>query len=451
MGGTTPSFLQNVVVDSLTVSGYFFGGWLTASGGLAYQTLGATPGFSLPPLLPTDDSNGKMSTGVYHTSAVSGTAVGYNNVRITNIIINSAQRGGFLSLNNSQYGGGGQGYYFNHILVDHMQVNSVHGDASDGATVSGNSCELTYCENAVIQNSVFHDSAAGNSSGAGGGNVGGFLYMCQNSVIQNCEAYNIHTSASHDACGFDLDGGCDHCAVQYCYSHDNDGAGYNVGDFVSSDSVDRSTHFAIVRYCIGQNNANTHDNEFHFFGNPDGALYNNTIYAGNATSNGSKSTSDYCGSHILLMNNIFWLGTAVSVANPSGNSAFYMQGNVYWSDSGAVTGLPGNAYDSSAIGTSVNPLLAGSIPVSSSAHLGALTAYNLQATSPCVDAGMDMSLQSDQFYSTNAPYFSPGAGLGNLDFNRNSFGIFPVGAVSYPVGGYVTAGGTTIIIKRKVQ
>lgn len=55
------------------------------------------------------------------------------------------------------------------------------------------------------------------------------IWLCwnRNSVIHSCEAWdNRDGGKGADGGGFDIDGGCEGCVMQYNFSHDNEGAGY---------------------------------------------------------------------------------------------------------------------------------------------------------------------------------------------------------------------------------
>jgi hypothetical protein len=60
-----------------------------------------------------------------------------------------------------------------------------------------------------------------------GGPVGIWCWECRGVVIERCESHHNRTgAASLDGGGFDLDGGAVDSEIRFCFSHDNDGAGY---------------------------------------------------------------------------------------------------------------------------------------------------------------------------------------------------------------------------------
>ena len=101
-------------------------------------------------------------------------------------------------------------------------------------------------------------------------------------IFQFNESHHNNTALSHDGDGFDLDRNISNSAMQYNYSHDNDGGGYMMSqpenNFLHKDNV--------VRYNIGQN-----DGRKNSYGRIDiwgrirfAEVYNNTIYMNQAPS-----------------------------------------------------------------------------------------------------------------------------------------------------------------------
>jgi hypothetical protein len=52
-------------------------------------------------------------------------------------------------------------------------------------------------------------------------------------------------------CAFDIDGGCTNCVLQYNYSHDNEGSGFQSGPFAGCSPLGDNT----IRYNISENDA----------------------------------------------------------------------------------------------------------------------------------------------------------------------------------------------------
>jgi hypothetical protein len=117
-----------------------------------------------------------------------------------------------------------------------------YGNGWDGIKIySGRDGVIEYCT--AYRNGWKHDAR-----------VGIWCWNSENIAIQFCEAYENMTPGVHDGGGFDIDWSCRHCVIQYCYSHDNDGAGYL---FMGSGRgfTTRST----VRFSISQNDGKKND------------------------------------------------------------------------------------------------------------------------------------------------------------------------------------------------
>src|SRR5262249_10460260 len=101
-----------------------------------------------------------------------------------------------------------------------------------------------------VERCVAHDNGWLNTNV--GGPVGIMLWDSSYSVLQYNEAYRNRTANAVDGDGLDLDQFCDHCVMQYNYTHDNDGAGL----FVCSNG-NAPTAYNIVRYNVSENDART--------------------------------------------------------------------------------------------------------------------------------------------------------------------------------------------------
>jgi len=142
----------------------------------------------------------------------------------------------------------------------------------------------------------------------------------QRCTIQFCEAYDNHTGGHPaDGGGFDLDGGCEDCVLQYNYSHDNDGAGYLI---CSWDPQQWPCTGAVCRYSLSVNDGLANDySSVLFWQSVDCRVYNNTCLT--RTASPLKFTSDTRGH--LIANNIFSVQSPEDV--PVVKSAFDISRN----------------------------------------------------------------------------------------------------------------------------
>ncbi|MHC4917375.1 MAG: right-handed parallel beta-helix repeat-containing protein, partial [Planctomycetota bacterium] len=122
----------------------------------------------------------------------------------------------------------------------------------------------------------------------------------KNCVIQFCHAYENHTGGrGGDGGGFDLDGGCVDCVLQYNYSHDNDGAGYLICSF---DPENWPCTGNICRYNVSVNDGLANDYASIFFWQ----AVNNQIYNNTCLTRTSSPLKFQTSSHAnLIANNIF--------------------------------------------------------------------------------------------------------------------------------------------------
>lgn len=302
---------------------------------------------------------------------------------------------------------------------------------------SGNACNgiIEYCE-------VYNNGGNSNSSA---GPVGIFVNGSGNVTVQFCESYLNHTNSSGDGDGYDFEI-CTSCIMQYCYSHDNDGAGFQLYAYSGANNTN-----CTIRYCVSQ-----HDGTKAIagasgiiVGNDGGtqsglAIYNNTVYASNAAAFafGGSAPASNSGN---VSNNIFYTtGTnkLIRFAAAGNPSSMLFHGNNYyasgtfsadWSTTnytgyntgtGATNWRAGSGQETSIggnIGFSVNPSLTnpGGGVTTHGYFPRLLSAYLLQSGSPMLGAGLNMSTNFS-ITPGNQDYFGvaiPNATAGGSGFN----------------------------------
>jgi hypothetical protein len=321
------------------------------------------------------------------------------------------------------------------IRVTNCEVYNIFGYSANGHKGSG--IVLAQVDSALIERCVTYKNGKFNTACGGPGGI--WVWSANNVNIQFCESYQNYSGSGKgcDGLGFDLDGGVTNSIIQYCYSHDNDGAGILLGNFQGA----RDWKNNIVRYNISINDARTNNSPITLFTAPgtvwDGLkFYNNTVYVTPSSSNNYPSfsalqMSDYGNSMMGFecYNNIFQTtGSIPLITIPasfvSSNPKFI--NNLYWSS--------GSSFDVSYGGVSYNSLTTwqngtgreknGSTPtgifadplltnVSNSAPViyplapEKLAYYKIPNNSPAVDKGLDLTTFQ-------------GFTLGNRDYFGNS-------------------------------
>lgn len=156
------------------------------------------------------------------------------------------------SLHHNRAGGGstwaeGIGGMSN-IIVRGSRFYSNYGDPAATAN-TGNGFVMGSVVHGLIEYCTAFDNG-GQGATATEGPVGLWTYDSTAVIIQFCESYSNHAQRSAvDGGGFDLDGGCQNCLIQYCYSHDNDGAGFLICQYAGARAFLNNT----IRYCISEN------------------------------------------------------------------------------------------------------------------------------------------------------------------------------------------------------
>jgi hypothetical protein len=218
-------------------------------------------------------------------------------------------------------------------------------------------------------------------------------------VIQFCESYDNHTAGNTaDGGGFDIDGGCTDCIMQYNYSHDNDGAGYLI---CSWDTEKYPIKGIICRYNLSLNDGLANDyGSIHFWQAWDSHVYNNTCVARQASPVKFMTSSR----NITLANNIFFVDSSEDRAiiksdHDIRTSTF--RNNLYFRNNGGVRfELPEGELAS--FESFVKHV--GSEGEKSEDPLFAALKFddiNLKAASPCLGAGLKLPDMGGRDYAGN--------------------------------------------------
>jgi len=225
-------------------------------------------------------------------------------------------------------------------------------------------------------------------------------------TIQFCEAYDNRTGGrGADGGGFDLDGGCVDCVLQYNYSHDNEGAGYLI---CSWDPDQWPCTGCICRYNVSINDGLANDYaSIHFWQLVDCQIYNNTCITRGAPALKFQTSARA----LLIANNIFYVDTpedtpiVKSTFEPSDNQ---FRSNLYYHLSGTLEFAIG---DTEIEGLDEFAKLVGAEgEIAGDPKLTSLSAENLRLRpgSPCRGAGLRLpEMGPRDYYGAPLPSEGP--------------------------------------------
>ena len=338
-------------------------------------------------------------------------ATGYRDVRISHVVASDNQMGGI----------------FTYAQTINVHENVYVGDTSafnnSGKAGllynSGNGITLASVNGATIQRSVARDN--GYLSDAGNGPIGIWAYDSTRVTIQFNESYRNRTGGQKDGGGFCLDQNTSYSVLQYNYSHDNAGAGY-----LLAHKPDNYLHTNnIVRYNVSENDARANDYAaIHTWGRILNAeIHNNTIYMGPRTvsapgapraifiKNSSITLQDPQSLH--FRNNIIQTAGSIRLIEAQASALdgardLRFEGNAYFTSGGsfrivwgattytslsAWRGAGQERFGGRDVGSSADPALVrpnGGVSFNNAWMLRGLYGYRLSASSPMVDAGIDL-------------------------------------------------------------
>ena len=352
---------------------------------------------------------------VLHTPIGTQDVVGYNDVRISNCTVKECLVGGIYCWGSKRTTGKPWGLpagagVFTHCTLGGCTIHDIYGDP-EGNPVICLPSQIFNATSFLVERCTIYDCGQAAKDLSQPGGVGGLVFLeCEKSVAQFNECYRIVTKLKMDGCAFDIDGGCSNCILQYNYSHDNEGSGFQTGFMIGGGPVRDN----IIRYNISQNDAKKNPGAsggIMTWGVQSGYVYNNTVFV-SAGIGGTKPAAllgnTFGGANgVTVMNNIFVVNHDGDIVYSNARSTF--RNNCYYRVKGdfRVT-YAGKGYTTLAawqdatgqeklnnvpVGFSVNPQFrapgrAGAI--NDASKLGTLNAYDLSPSSPLLDKGLNM-------------------------------------------------------------
>jgi hypothetical protein len=350
-----------------------------------------------------------------------------------------------ISMTSAGYGVGNSAPSYTNVLIDTCTVYNNTG-AAGGTNWNGSGIVIAETNPGTIQFCEAYNNGA-NSNNAGSGPAGIWCYDCGNILIQFNESHD-NLSTTIDGDGFDLDGGCVNCTLQYNYSHGNKGFGLSIYSY--NDGTVTTNSGSTVRYNISQNDLSA-GIQIASSGTLTGcAVYNNTVYTSAApsillTGSAVASITGRVANNILYATSGNKFITFTTAGDPAGlifsGNDYYTTGtfSLTWNVSTYTTFASWIAAETEQEPIAqqlpnplVNPSLAspgggGTMHGYAPANL---SQYQLSFASPMVGVGLDLnSLYSISpgtvdFYGNAVPN---GRGTG---FNVGAYGGIPLGVVS---------------------
>ncbi len=282
---------------------------------------------------------------------------------------------------------------------------------------SGSGILLGECSGALIEFCEAYRNGAANTFATGP--VGIWMYDCVDSIIQFCISRDNATGAgTSDGGGFDIDGGCQRCIVQYCYSSSNFGSGQQLYQFDGGAGLLPLTGNHI-RFNISENDGaqDTANKGGLLIGSavavnqPNNYVYNNTFRSSRANARGVfifNNPDRFTGT--IIANNIFDLsgtGSQAIRSDASAGPAITCLANLYDTPTisikwGATTyttiadwraAFPTQETVSGAnVSVTGDPLFEGPLPVGTITGFdpSRLNAYRTQIASPSRETGVNL-------------------------------------------------------------
>jgi len=322
------------------------------------------------------------------------------------------------------------------IYVGYCRVYNIRG-ISGKSGHSGNGIILSSVDGGIIEYCTAYNNGEFSDDPETGGPIGIWFWDTRDGIIQFCESYDNKTGNKADGGGFDLDGGCVNCIMQYNYSHGNHGAGYGIYQYRTA----RKFRDNVIRYNISENDGikNKYGGINIWSTSSSGGIqntkiYNNTIIVSPQTRGaGICELPDEEGTSFVydteIYNNIIVSSAGkrlVDIPYPGDRWAF--KGNCYWTYDGDIEIRWGDEifnslkawrkatdqerHNGEDAGYQTDPELTNLghiIIVDDPGQLQNLNAYHLKQSSDLIDQGLDLNsvfgieVGSRDFFGTPIP------------------------------------------------
>jgi len=276
----------------------------------------------------------------------------------------------------------------------------------------------------TIERTVANNNGA-LSDFTGAGPFGIFAFDSRQVIIHYNESFANKTGSNRDGAGFDLDSGVIASFMQNNYSHDNDGAGFLLGQF----STGRAWGGNVVRNNISQNDGRKNSYGAITLSGPPGPndliIEHNTIYmSAIAGASPSGVRLKYASSGVQVRNNIIYTtgGVAAIDVDKNATNALF-NGNDYFNPSGVQlkwNGVTHTTLESFRLNTN-REMIGASTPTGMIAdpqlvapgtgvsvgafRLHEVTAYRLLPTSPLINKAVAVDAEFVGYFPERVDYF----------------------------------------------
>jgi hypothetical protein len=197
-------------------------------------------------LLPNHHIHDIYVQGFYNGIEIEATGCfGFSNVLVERVNATGSSISGIGS------NGADSGTCYSHynITVSECIAYENPGDPTMTNNWSGSGICLSAVNTSLITHSIAYRNGMKNGH-QGGGPVGIWFWETFNGKISHCVSFENDNGkpplTSNDGGGFDLDGGCESCVIEYSLSYNNTGPGYLICSF-GGDSVTKNN---IIRYSV---------------------------------------------------------------------------------------------------------------------------------------------------------------------------------------------------------
>jgi hypothetical protein len=175
-------------------------------------------------LIDAIDVSGYGGHGIYFN--VQNTTFGFNNIRITNSVLHENGMTGLLITGSWDVQKNLIRYSNNNVYVGYNVAYKNHGRSDYKDNWSGSGILVAGTINGLVEYCEAYENGYENGC-ATAGPVGIWTDDSKDVIIQHSTSHhNKGGAAMKDGGGFDIDGGCTGCVIQYCKSFENEGPGY---------------------------------------------------------------------------------------------------------------------------------------------------------------------------------------------------------------------------------
>lgn len=298
-------------------------------------------------------------------------------------------------------------YSHDKITIRNNIVHTNKGERGVTTKHTGNGILVGQSKHVLIANNKAYNNG-GNSKHRTAGPCGIWAWESSHVKIQLNHSFANKTGGNTDGCGFNLDGGVSNSTMQYNYSFNNYGAGFQLSQFTGASP----NYNNIIRYNISENDSRKNNTYSLQLWRGAGAMNNIKIYNNTISRTGTKvKTAGLIGSisnsinGVDIFNNIFTADESSNLAYLKSSDGLEFTNNNFTALDGEFKILQGNS-----LHTTISSWRSKNMNINKNYRYkpkfqegSGASAFRLSSDSKLINKGVKNTLPTRDFFNNSIP------------------------------------------------